>query len=375
MNYYVEEEIVRERSVYGQEESPYILISYGYTDRNKVLPLIRYLDDGMGGCFHIRYDLTIDLPMKMDDWKMQEIENSHAVLVFVSKSFKSNLYFDQFMSYTKHCRKTVIICYLDRGMKMPVSLGLPLKSYHYMCFDHDNRKEFSDELTRLGKLRGCRTGILETELPFELMNQYRVLVPLQPDFFMPLKNEEDDIYDKFENYSEFHREGRPVFTGSDPEGIYQAAEDLLAGTYYVQRNPYRAVKLLEKAAEMDYLPAIQKLAYCYQRGIGTRKDFVKAEKYFRKAALKGDASSMFVLALLLCEGRPGVKINKKEGFQWLKKAVDKGNVSAWYYLGFCYEHGSGTEIDILKALTCYRSGAEKNDLKSQQAYDALIRRL
>ena len=326
-----EEKIVseREKSQSNQENLPYILISYCYTDRQKVLPLIRYLDDTNGGSFHIKYDAIIKLPMEMDWEKRREIEEAHAVLIFVSREFKSSNYFDRFMNYTKLRNKTVIIAYLE-CITIPKALRLPEKSYHYMRYDmhYDDMKVFSDELSNLAELEECYEQASKIHFQFELVNQYRSLISLQSDFFLSVKRKDDTEYEQFENYTDFHRKGGYSQKKKSPEKFDEWAED---------------------------------------------QSFSKAERCLRKAALDGDAASMLTLALLLSEGREGMKINKEEAFYWFKKAAAEGNTSAWYYLGFCYEHGSGTTQNLAEALNCYRIGAAKNDFRSRQAYNALRR--
>lgn len=192
---------------YGQENIPYILIGYCYMDREIVLPLVQYLDAKNGGRFHIRYDLTINPLMEMNMGKVREIRDAHAILIFVSENFKDSSYFMNFMNCTKHYNKTVVIAYLNYADKIPETLELPLKSYHYMRFD--NKEEFSDELSKLVELKECRAGALASDFPVDLMHRYRSLVPLRSHFLMLVQNEDDGIINnRFENYSDFYFDDR-----------------------------------------------------------------------------------------------------------------------------------------------------------------------
>lgn len=368
---------MRENDTYNRETSPYILISYCYLDQAAVLPLIDYLDDNKGGSFHIRYDLTIRRPMEMNLDKRREIENAHAVLVFDSRGFNSNSYLEYFMDYTKRCGKKVIIAYLDDS-RMPALFRLPLDTYHHMRFKSGCVEEFAEELSGLAELGACLAGSTNVGFMVEMADRYRSLIPLQPDFFVSAGSQTSGQGNggcvKFENYEEFRLGRRSEPVREDAGSIYQQALDMLNGSSYRHRDPLGAVSLLEKSADMGYLPAVRKLVECYENGLGVRKDFAKAETYLRRAALRGDTSSMLSLALYLSEGRQGVRINKQEAFYWFQKAASEGNTRAWYYLGFCYECGSGVRKNIPEALNCYRIGASEKDFRAKQAYEVLSRR-
>ena len=70
--------------------------------------------------------------------------------------------------------------------------------------------------------------------------------------------------------------------------------------------------------------ALAAIGEVYYRGIGTKRDFNQAFRYYRKAA-------------------------------------DLGNVSALRRLAFCYENGYGTTPDIEAALVCYEDASERGD--------------
>ena len=57
----------------------------------------------------------------------------------------------------------------------------------------------------------------------------------------------------------------------------------------------------------------------------------------------------------------GIKRDFNEAFRFYQKAANMGNVPALRRLGFCYELGHGTKRNLEAALTCYETASEKGD--------------
>ena len=66
------------------------------------------------------------------------------------------------------------------------------------------------------------------------------------------------------------------------------------------------------------------------------------ETFFK--ALRNDAQSMYVIAMLLKE-----KQRPDDAIAWLKKAADQQYASAQYELANCYYAGDGIEVDEKKS--------------------------
>lgn len=70
-------------------------------------------------------------------------------------------------------------------------------------------------------------------------------------------------------------------------------------------------------------------------------------------ALKNDAQSMYVIAMLLKE-----KQRPDDAIAWLKKAASQQYVQAQYELANCYYAGDGIEVDEKKAFELYEAAAK-----------------
>jgi TPR repeat protein len=94
---------------------------------------------------------------------------------------------------------------------------------------------------------------------------------------------------------------------------YQRAADagspdscvFLAGVYFKQGRRDEARRLLERAAETNYLPALYYLGRTYELGNGVPIDIGRAYRYFAQAAAKGHVFAQRQLAVRLIRGREG----------------------------------------------------------------------
>lgn len=109
------------------------------------------------------------------------------------------------------------------------------------------------------------------------------------------------------------------------------------------------------------------LGICYEKGRGTEKDLNKAMeykkfiqfnfRYYSMAAEKGDVESIFHLAYInLDQASRNDDYDKYfEAANQFRDVVikDPENGEAYYYLGFMYEHGLGTDKDLKTAYKYY----------------------
>jgi TPR repeat protein len=94
-----------------------------------------------------------------------------------------------------------------------------------------------------------------------------------------------------------------------------------------------AVLCFRKAAEKGYAPAQTNLAQMYAQGKGLPKDPSEAIKWFRRAAMQGDAGAQFQLGRALHRQSldskaAGLNEARIEGFMWLQLASGQGFFNA-----------------------------------------------
>ncbi len=87
----------------------------------------------------------------------------------------------------------------------------------------------------------------------------------------------------------------------------------------------------EKAAAGGQKEAINDLAIFYMKGIGVKKNELKAFELFKKAAEMGDSAAQINVALIYAWGE-GLPNDKIKAYKNLKKALSQGRTEASAYL-------------------------------------------
>lgn len=133
------------------------------------------------------------------------------------------------------------------------------------------------------------------------------------------------------------------------EAQFMLGEFLGNGSYGVKRNLTRSFGLYIQASKQNHAEAAFRVAICYELGVGTKKDDVRAVQFYRKAASFGYELAMHKLALILLYGKLSQRRNLKEGIVWLKRAAngaDAGHPQALHDLAQCFEKERGCPILI-----------------------------
>lgn len=164
--------------------------------------------------------------------------------------------------------------------------------------------------------------------------------------------------------------GSPIYEydASDPQDIIL---ETLTSSYYRRGYGYyytyiatRAFDEFLMAANKGYGPAINNVAYCYAKGAGVGQDSQKALEYYEKAAELGETSAYANLGVEYLFGGGIVDYNFDKAFYWLSKAYNNGVKTDYISLclGFCYEKGYGTPVDIKKAVSIYESTSHSESI-------------
>lgn len=109
-----------------------------------------------------------------------------------------------------------------------------------------------------------------------------------------------------------------------------AKDTLLAGLNYLRQKDYSAAfQCFRETAEQGNLPAMNNLAMCYSKGVGTA-------------------------------------VSQKDAFAWMKKAAEGGYAGVYYNLALAYRDGTGTDRNPAEALRWARL-AVREDAKHSDA--------
>lgn len=115
----------------------------------------------------------------------------------------------------------------------------------------------------------------------------------------------------------------------------------------------------ERAARNGDAEAMTNLGYMYAHGHGMPVDGEKAVKWYTLASTNGSYLAMGNLAYLYLTGIFVGKANPEKAVQLYEKVVEMEPQAECYKydLGTCYENGTGTPVDMKRAIALYRDAA------------------
>lgn len=152
-----------------------------------------------------------------------------------------------------------------------------------------------------------------------------------------------------------------------PDAINNLADMYLKGEY-VEQDDVQAYELFKKAAENEVAESMYTMGYLYKMGRGTEKNAELSAYWFEQSALHGD-----VFALNKMGHQAFEEGNDTEALEWYLKAAELDDVQGQYNVGFCYESGIGTEINVGKSKIWYKKAALQGDQLSKDRLNELAR--
>lgn len=127
-------------------------------------------------------------------------------------------------------------------------------------------------------------------------------------------------------------------------------------------------QIFQKAASLGDPAAAYSLAKCYEHGLGTEQDFVKAREWYERSDAQNYGHAPGALGNLYFLGQ-GVEKDLSKAFELYLRGAGFGSMEATYNAGMCYLYGYGVEEDDDKAYA-YLSHAAKYGYKlAQQVLD------
>lgn len=112
-----------------------------------------------------------------------------------------------------------------------------------------------------------------------------------------------------------------------------------------EKKTFKQVKGEVKAGFAD---SLIDLADLYYEGIGTKKSYKKAYRYYRKAARQGNSYAAYSQAFMLMYGQ-GVKPNPPKAFAMFSELAENGFAPAALEMYRAYQKGNGCEKDPTQA--------------------------
>jgi len=142
--------------------------------------------------------------------------------------------------------------------------------------------------------------------------------------------------------------------------------DMQATGQGTDKNFVSAIYSYEKAAAGGNSRAANSLAYLYATGTGTEPNMESAVYWYSQAAKQGDWDNQNALGKTYDQFMEEYfqEATDEEKFQWYLVAAEKGNVSAMYKAGFCYQGGTGTARNDKQAYFWLNKAAARGHIEA-----------
>lgn len=208
-------------------------------------------------------------------------------------------------------------------------------------------RELADKNRKLEQARARLNKVLNSKNLEASRKQYDEVAALSEDTGKELIGlmalEFDNLLDNW----------RPGFTMSskDLERIYKAGEGVDPASWFCngflfekgigcRKNGFEAKKWYDKAAALDFPPAIHHLGFLYREGSGVVQSHEKAAEYFFKAAELGYVPSKYRIGEMYRTGN-GLDPLPEEAFRWMSDAAEADYAPAQASLAYMYTENIG----------------------------------
>lgn len=152
-----------------------------------------------------------------------------------------------------------------------------------------------------------------------------------------------------------------------PDAVNNLADMYLRGEY-VEQNDAKAAEIFKEAAKLGVKESMYTLGYLYHHGRGVPKDEEHSAYWYHQSALHGD-----VFAINKLGHEAFAEDNGERALSWYQKAADLQDPYGEYNVGFCYESGIGTPIDLKKAKMWYQRAALHGDEEAKKRLKELMK--
>ncbi|XP_075054492.1 protein sel-1 homolog 3-like [Mixophyes fleayi] len=130
----------------------------------------------------------------------------------------------------------------------------------------------------------------------------------------------------------------------DPVMMYDYGVVLLRGQGVKQNIP-KALEYLRKAADMDFVPALNSLGWYYEQ---FERDYRKAVEFWERADALGNSEAPFNLGILHYHGLyPGSAQNHSAAYRYYLKSAHRGHIDAAVHLSAYWIRGLPGVVDRL----------------------------
>ncbi|KAK4935957.1 hypothetical protein LTR10_023078 [Elasticomyces elasticus] len=151
--------------------------------------------------------------------------------------------------------------------------------------------------------------------------------------------------------------------------LYESA----ASTDHIVKDEQYALSLFQQASDLGYKYSQFRLGSAFEYGLlGCPIDARQSIAWYSKAAAQGEHQSELALSgWYLTGSEPLLQQSDTEAFLWARKAASSGLAKAEYAMGYFYEVGIGTAVDVEEAKRWYYRAASQYFPKARERLEEL----
>lgn len=135
------------------------------------------------------------------------------------------------------------------------------------------------------------------------------------------------------------------------------AQGFLSALYITMEEYSKALIWARKATQMSNPMGYYMLGRIYDEGLGVDVDHLKGLEFFEEAAKHGDADAQNIVGNIYLNA-DYVENNPQKAFKYYQMAAAQGHLEGMANLGYCYQEGIGTDVNILSAEEWLRKAAD-----------------
>lgn len=139
--------------------------------------------------------------------------------------------------------------------------------------------------------------------------------------------------------------------------LYTLGRLYLDGTE-IKKAPVKGIELIQKAAKLNFAPAIRHLGVYYYYGQhGLFKDIDKARRYFKKLYKRNHSVATCDLAISYLHEK-----NYKKAYKYFIKSANRNNSKALYNCGLMHVEEKFNMIDYVKGIDFFKKAANQGNV-------------
>jgi hypothetical protein len=129
------------------------------------------------------------------------------------------------------------------------------------------------------------------------------------------------------------------------------------GRVLVRANPKAAARVFLEAASAGTRSAFHSLGYCFDVGVGVRRNSRLAMRWYLRAwRNRGETAAANIATMYRDRGLLARAVT------WWKKAMEAGVHEEAVEVGYCYQYGIGVRRNAGKAIACFRMAIRSRNI-------------